>query len=48
MTGIPDGFFTLLFYLAMFGLACGVIIAVIGSGWAGYHLFMALSAYLGG
>jgi len=44
MGRLPD--LTPLFYLAMLGLACGVIIAVIGGGWAGYHLFMALSAYI--
>lgn len=43
---LPD--LTPIFHLAMFGLACAFIIVVIGGGWLGYHLFMALSAYLGG
>ncbi|MBE0691527.1 MAG: hypothetical protein IH590_00315 [Aquamicrobium sp.] len=37
-----------LFFLAIFGLICAVIIVIAGGGWLGYHLFMAMSLYLGG
>ena len=36
-----------LFFLAMFGLACAAILIVGGGGWVAYHLFQALSLYLG-
>lgn len=37
----------LLYYLAIFGLICAVTIIVAGGGWLAYHLYMALSLYLG-
>ena len=36
-----------LFYLAMFGLTCAALIALIGGGWLAYHLYMALALYFG-
>ena len=45
MGRLPD--LTPLFHLAIFGLICGVLLFVVGGGWLAYHLFMALSAYLG-
>lgn len=41
----PD--LTPLFYLAMLGLVCGVLLVVVGGSWAGWHLFMALCEYVG-
>lgn len=43
---LPD--LTPIFYLAFFGLVCGAIILLGGGGWLLYHLWMALSLYLGG
>lgn len=45
MGRMPD--LTPLFYLAGFGLLCAALAIVLGGGWLGFHLFMALSAYLG-
>lgn len=44
MYNLPD--LTPLFYLAMFGLICAVMIAVIGGGWLAYHLAMSVIGYL--
>ena len=41
---LPD--LTPLFYLAMFGLVCAVLVVLGGGSWLGYHLFLALRSYL--
>lgn len=41
----PD--LTPIFYLAIFGLFCGVLLFLVGGWWAGYHVFMALCEYNG-
>lgn len=45
MWHLPD--LSLLFYLAIFGLICGVFIVLVGGSWAGYHLFVAICEYAG-
>ena len=42
---MPD--LTPIFHLAMFGLFCGALIVIAGGGWLAYHLFKAVSLYLG-
>jgi hypothetical protein len=44
MYNLPD--LTPLFYLAMFGLLCAILIAGIGTTWLAYHLVMALIGYV--
>jgi len=42
--GLPD--LTPLFYLAIFGLVCAIVLGISIGGWLGYHLLMAAWAYL--
>lgn len=42
---MPD--LTGIFYFALFGIACAIVLAVAAGGWSAYHIVMALAAYNG-